>query len=506
MDTSQGSADVPRFAAEFGRWREARGLSRAALARLMGYHRSYISKVASGTEHASREFAALADDALDAGGALRRAWLEQHVPSSDPAPPPSWTPAPVPDPTATRGLVVAHDDATLRYEDGIYRATMRRRLVNNGTTPITRYHIRISVDRYPGDPQRSNELYRNDPLTWAEIDLRAWHGEGRLQPMKWTVQHDRDAFKEVWLQFSDDQLRFPLYPGQSTWIEYVYSVKDYKWGHWFQRAVRLPTERMSVTLDLPREMGPSVWGLHTSMAAESMPFENAISERVEGDRVLYSWSTENPPLHARYRLEWHLRNGSLEGSHEKAARSITDTMSALGIVQEGDPGLRRTARPLTLPDDAEVARRIVTELASAARRVAGAHTFGKGLGVAAPQIGIDRAAAIVLPPDGEDPLVLLNPEIIESSAATDRQFEGCLSFFDVRCRVPRALTIHVRHTGIDGQERITIFENGMARLVAHEIDHLSGILCKDHMAPGEEPLPIEQYRGTGSGWNYGATA
>jgi peptide deformylase len=186
-------------------------------------------------------------------------------------------------------------------------------------------------------------------------------------------------------------------------------------------------------------------------------------------------------------------------------KPITETMAELGIVQEGDPGLRRAARPLVLPEEAETARRIVTELASAARRVASVHTFGKGLGVAAPQIGIDRTAAVVQPPDGAAPLVLFNPEVIESGTETDLQFEGCLSFFDVRCRLPRALTIHVRHTDVDGHDRITIFQHGMARLVAHEIDHLNGILCKDHMAPGEEPLPIEQYRGTGSSWNYTPT-
>jgi len=39
----------------------------------------------------------------------------------------------------------------LIYDGRTYRAVMRRRLVNNGTDPITRYMIRISVDRFPGD-------------------------------------------------------------------------------------------------------------------------------------------------------------------------------------------------------------------------------------------------------------------------------------------------------------------------------------------------------------------
>ncbi|MFD8085212.1 hypothetical protein ACFV4F_26335 [Kitasatospora sp. NPDC059722] len=42
--------------------------------------------------------------------------------------------------------------------------------------------------------------------------------------MRWQAKHDRDAFKEVWLLFDNEHGRFPLYPGDATWIEYAYSV------------------------------------------------------------------------------------------------------------------------------------------------------------------------------------------------------------------------------------------------------------------------------------------
>lgn len=488
------------FVAEFRRWRDVRGLSRSALARQMGYSRSYVSKVESGGEHASREFAQAADAALNAGGALRRAWREQNsVPAQRKAPPPQ--PAAPPPAEPVGGLVVEHDHAELFYADGRYQATMRRHLVNNSQQPITRYLIRISVDRFPGDPERSNRLYRDDPLTWDEVGLQAWYGEHRAEPMRWSVQHDRDAFKEVWLLFANDSGHFPLYPGESAWIEYTYAVSDDKWGHWFRRAVRLPTRRLSVTLNFPTDLDPAVWGLHTSMTAESMPFQTAIETRHEGDRTIFSWSTQDPPMHARYRLEWHFRN-------KTAARAEppkpSETMTALGIVQDGDPMLRRPARPFDLPAEAEDARRVINELHAATQRISKVHTFGKGMGVAAPQIGIERAAAIVRPPGGDDLVALLNPRIIEAGEQQDEQYEGCLSFFDVRCLVPRPVVLHVEHQEISGERRITIFQRGIARLVAHEVDHLHGVLCTDHLPPEVRPIPVEQYRGTGADWNYPA--
>ena len=317
--------------------------------------------------------------------------------------------------------------------------------------------------------------------------------------MKWIPHHDRNAFKEVWLLFSGRTGHFPLYPGESTWIEYEYTVRDEHWGRWFQRAVRLPTNRLSVSLDFPAELAPSVWGLYTSMTAEAMPFPTPISQVERDSRHIFSWACESPPLHARYRLEWDFRNQVRTDSGQSAPPSAV--MASLGIVQREAPILRRASRHFDLPSEAEDARRVVAALNSAAERISQAHTFGKGMGIAAPQIGIDRAAAIVRTPDGKA-ITLFNPSIIETGGDVDEQYEGCLSFFDVRGRVPRAHTIHVEHTTIAGQKKITIFERGVARLVAHEVDHLHGVLYTDRMRPGVEPIPVEQYRGTGSAWKY----
>ncbi|MGP3965177.1 peptide deformylase [Nonomuraea sp. 3N208] len=85
-------------------------------------------------------------------------------------------------------------------------------------------------------------------------------------------------------------------------------------------------------------------------------------------------------------------------------------------------------------------------------------------------------------------------------AETDEQYEGCLSFFDVRGLVARPLTVEVEHTGLDGQQKVTAFPYGLARLVAHEIAHLHGRLYTSRMREGVKPIPVEDYRGIGQPW------
>ena len=296
--------------------------------------------------------------------------------------------------------------------------------------------------------------------------------------------------------------RFPLYPGESRWIEYGYTVGEDKWGNWFQRAMRLPTDRLSVQLVFPAELEPVVWGMETSMTAEAYPFRTAIEQEERDGQRVFCWATDNPPLHARYRLEWNFRARIDKEPAPVTELKPSEKMAGIGIVQEGDPILREVAPPFDLPAEAEDARRVVAELHAAIRRADTIHNFTKGMGVAAPQIGIRRAAAVVRTPEGEY-ITLLNPKIIGESAESDDQYEGCWSFFDVRGKLARPLSVEVEHQDIDGTFYITVFDRPVGRLVAHEIDHLNGLFYTDRMPADSSVIPVNQYSESGRGWSGG---
>lgn len=184
-------------------------------------------------------------------------------------------------------------------------------------------------------------------------------------------------------------------------------------------------------------------------------------------------------------------------------RQPSEQMRELGVVQQGDEILDRPARPFHLPDERGEAEDAVDRLFAAMDRISRVHSFAKGMGIAAPQIGIDRAVAVVQPPElGTPAIVLVNPRITDHSTDTDEQYEGCLSFFDVRGLVPRPLSITVQTTALDGTATTTVHERGLGRLIHHEIDHLDGLLYLSRMRPGIAPLPVSEYRQTGRAWTY----
>jgi peptide deformylase len=173
-------------------------------------------------------------------------------------------------------------------------------------------------------------------------------------------------------------------------------------------------------------------------------------------------------------------------------------MSVIGIVQDADPILRQIAAPFDLPRDADEAGRVVADLQAAMVRAARIQRVATGMGVSAPQLGIGRAAAVVRAPGG-DPLTLLNPRIVVRSDRTDEQYEGCWSFFDVRGKVPRPLSLDVEYSDLDGGRHVLRVENALARLVAHEVDHLLGVLYVDRMQPGNR---VVQVSGQDVAWGY----
>ena len=108
----------------------------------------------------------------------------------------------------------------------------------------------------------------------------------------------------------------------------------------------------------------------------------------------------------------------------------------------------------------------------------------RGVGLAAPQIGVPLRIAVVDVTFKEDPdaqIVLVNPEIIHKEGRHS-QSEGCLSIPDFRENVSRAKIVTIRAQDLNGQFFETTGEDLLARAFQHETDHLNGKLYISHIS------------------------
>jgi len=108
----------------------------------------------------------------------------------------------------------------------------------------------------------------------------------------------------------------------------------------------------------------------------------------------------------------------------------------------------------------------------------------QGVGLAAPQIGLNLRVAVVDVTVGKNPeakIVLANPEIIHAEGEV-REEEGCLSIPGFRGYVMRPQFVTVKAQNAKGESFEIRAENLMARAFCHEIDHLNGILFLQHLS------------------------
>ena len=112
-----------------------------------------------------------------------------------------------------------------------------------------------------------------------------------------------------------------------------------------------------------------------------------------------------------------------------------------------------------------------------------------GVGLAAPQVGILKRIVVI--DVGEGPIVLINPEILETSGEQTGD-EGCLSVPGMAGQVTRPNYVKVKALDVNMEEQILEGEGLLARAFCHEIDHLDGVLFIDKAIRMLSPEELEQ--------------
>ena len=114
-----------------------------------------------------------------------------------------------------------------------------------------------------------------------------------------------------------------------------------------------------------------------------------------------------------------------------------------------------------------------------------------GLGLAAPQIGVQKK--IFVYDIDDEPITLINPRIVESSGEWVYD-EGCLSIPGLYVEILRPKQVLLEAVDLDGNEIRVEADELLARLFQHELDHLNGVLMFDRMTEEQKKEALSEYR------------
>jgi peptide deformylase len=181
-------------------------------------------------------------------------------------------------------------------------------------------------------------------------------------------------------------------------------------------------------------------------------------------------------------VEGQVRNEELDAEREARRR-----LALAQVRQYPDPILRMKANDVEEIDDS------VTGLVE---RMKGLMSEARGVGLAAPQLGILRRVLVYQAGEEEPFTALVNPRVVETGGEQVADDEGCLSLgaATVIVEVERPTTIVVEATSPEGEELRVEAEGLEARVIQHELDHLDGVLIIDRTSPEQRREALAKLR------------
>ena len=181
-------------------------------------------------------------------------------------------------------------------------------------------------------------------------------------------------------------------------------------------------------------------------------------------------------------VEGQVRNEQLDAEREARRR-----VALAQIRQYPDPVLRMSANEVEDLDES---------VAALAERMTRLMQEARGVGLAAPQVGVLRRVLVYQAVDDAPVVSLVNPRVTSSSEERETAEEGCLSLGAATVVVPveRALSLTVEATSPAG-EPVTVEAEGLeARVIQHELDHLDGVLIVDRTTAEERREALAKLR------------
>ncbi|MGH3024119.1 MAG: peptide deformylase [Gaiellaceae bacterium] len=181
-------------------------------------------------------------------------------------------------------------------------------------------------------------------------------------------------------------------------------------------------------------------------------------------------------------VEGQVRSEKLDAEREARRRA-----ALAQIRQYPDPALRLQANEVEEGDES------VPQLVERMSRLM---QEARGVGLAAPQIGVLRRVLVYQTTEDTPVTALVNPRLTAASDERETTDEGCLSLGSASVIVPveRPVSVTVEATSPEGEE-LTIEADGLeARVIQHELDHLDGVLIVDRTTPEERREALGQLR------------
>ena len=158
------------------------------------------------------------------------------------------------------------------------------------------------------------------------------------------------------------------------------------------------------------------------------------------------------------------------------------------VVVAPDPLLRQVCPPCEVGDPS---------LKKLAKKMAATMYASDGCGIAAPQVGVLQRIIVIdcdVDSEKQNPITLVNPEIVKLDGDFEEAGEGCLSCPGITVPISRQTWASVKYFDLEGREQIISGDGLLGRCLQHEIDHLDGKTLFESCTPMARLKALQDYQ------------
>jgi predicted phosphodiesterase len=201
-------------------------------------------------------------------------------------------------------LEIEYERDHLEFDGSHYHVRIEKKYYNPTDRPWTHIDALVLANAFPDDPVRSRQLYHERPLELEALGFSA-RQDGR--EITYAVLHDLDSSKELHLVLTDDSGRLRgLGTGESTVLDYSFTIDRERWGPYFERHIRRPTRRIECELVFPLgSLGALELVANRHITDRTLGSELEVREA--GGKQIWRWENDGPRLQSRYRFMWRFK-------------------------------------------------------------------------------------------------------------------------------------------------------------------------------------------------------
>lgn len=225
------------------------------------------------------------------------------------------------------------DRAQVFFNGQHYIIRMTKKVAPNDNKPVDFVYARLDMSIIPENSFVTSEYYRQNPISLENLNFRA--NLNRVYPLRYNVlsQYPSNIELAILMHMVGSASPSPIGIGEIAEVSHQIQATMFQWGNWLQREIRVPTQRVSVSIYFPK--GIATCSGISIIGGKEQPLLKPLEAKVGKFFESWHWETESPQIHERFRFMWQFKDEREKRIKENIEKHFSHNPSHFLLSKDG---------------------------------------------------------------------------------------------------------------------------------------------------------------------------